>query len=64
MYVDSAMLRRNAAQPEVMAFYEGLSPAGRIGQPAEVAAVVSFFVGKDSEWVSGQAINVDGAGVV
>jgi NAD(P)-dependent dehydrogenase (short-subunit alcohol dehydrogenase family) len=35
-------------------------PIGRIASPDEVAAVVSFLVGPDSRYMTGQAINVSG----
>lgn len=35
-------------------------PAKRIGQPEEVAAVVSFLASNDSSYVTGNVINVDG----
>jgi 3-oxoacyl-[acyl-carrier protein] reductase len=41
-----------------------LSPKKRIGKPEEIASVISFLVGPDSTWVSGQAIDVNGAGAV
>lgn len=34
--------------------------AGRIGQPEEVASVVSFLVGPDSRFVTGTTITIDG----
>ncbi|KAL4916764.1 hypothetical protein BDW62DRAFT_100952 [Aspergillus aurantiobrunneus] len=37
------------------------SPFGRIGEPDEIANVVSFLCGKDSSWVSGQVLRVNGA---
>ena len=36
-------------------------PAGRFGQPEEVAAVVAFLAGDDAAYVNGQTIAVDGA---
>jgi NAD(P)-dependent dehydrogenase (short-subunit alcohol dehydrogenase family) len=35
-------------------------PMGRIGQPAEVATVVSFLASAQASYVTGQAINIDG----
>ncbi len=36
-------------------------PLGRIGDPEEVAAVVSFLASSDSDYVSGTVVDVDGA---
>ncbi len=38
----------------------GRIPIGRVEQPEEVAAVVSFLVGPDSRYMTGQALNVTG----
>ncbi|WP_159501807.1 SDR family oxidoreductase [Microbacterium sp. 18062] len=35
-------------------------PLGRLGTPADIAAVVSFLVSEEGRWVSGQLINTDG----
>jgi 3-oxoacyl-[acyl-carrier protein] reductase len=35
-------------------------PLGRFGQPAEVASVIRFLCSKDSSYVTGQVITVDG----
>lgn len=39
----------------------GLHPLGRLGQPRDIGALVSFLVSEEGRWVSGQLINADGA---
>jgi 3-oxoacyl-[acyl-carrier protein] reductase len=36
------------------------NPYGRLGQPDEMAAVVSFLSSSDSKWINGQNIRVNG----
>jgi 3-oxoacyl-[acyl-carrier protein] reductase len=38
-------------------------PVGRVGEPADIAAVISFFVGEDSGFVSGQVLYAAGGPV-
>ncbi|KAJ5174665.1 uncharacterized protein N7482_000542 [Penicillium canariense] len=38
----------------------GSSPFNRIGEPEEIAAVMAFLCGKDSSWISGQIVGVNG----
>lgn len=40
-----------------------MNPLGRIGQPADIASVISFLVGPDGGWVNGQVLRANG-GVV
>lgn len=40
--------------------WSALTPAGRVGTPADVAAVVSFLAGDNAAFVNGQTIWVDG----
>jgi 3-oxoacyl-[acyl-carrier protein] reductase len=35
-------------------------PAGRLGEPDDIALVVSFLAGPDGRWVSGQVIRANG----
>ncbi len=35
-------------------------PLGRLGTPADIAAVVSFLISNEGRWVSGQLVNADG----
>lgn len=67
----------NAVAPgptETELFFEGktgemvermkkLSPMERLGQPAEIAAVVAFLAGPDGGWVNGQTIRANGGTV-
>ena len=36
------------------------TPMDDVGQPHHVGALARFLIGSDSEWITGQAINVDG----
>ena len=36
-------------------------PLGRLGTPADIAAMVSFLVSAEGRWVSGQLLHADGA---
>lgn len=38
----------------------GLTPLGRIGQPADVADVVAFLAGPDARWLTGQHLRASG----
>jgi 3-oxoacyl-[acyl-carrier protein] reductase len=40
--------------------YKFMVPMNRFGEPEEVAGVVAFLVGKDSNYVTGQVISVNG----
>lgn len=40
--------------------YKKMVPMNRFGEPDEVAGVVAFLVGKDSTYVTGQVISVNG----
>src|SRR5262249_25002353 len=36
------------------------SPLGRVGRPADIAAVVAFLASADAAWVTGQVIDASG----
>jgi len=42
------------------ASYLANTPLGRVGTPEEVAHVVRFLLGAESQWVTGQIVNIDG----
>lgn len=59
--VDREFARVTGRAPEeIRADRVGRIPMGRVEQPEEVAAVVSFLLGPDSRYMTGQAINVTG----
>jgi NAD(P)-dependent dehydrogenase (short-subunit alcohol dehydrogenase family) len=42
------------------AFFEGIHPMGRLGQPEEVAAAAIYFASDESRWTTGSILSVDG----
>jgi NAD(P)-dependent dehydrogenase (short-subunit alcohol dehydrogenase family) len=49
-----------AMPAEVLARVEAALPAGRMGSPTEVAALVAFLASDDAAYVTGQEIGIDG----
>lgn len=46
--------------PEQIAHLTKMAPLERLGQPADIAAVVSFLTGPDGGWVNGQTLRANG----
>ena len=46
--------------PHTKAFFEGIHPMGRLGQPEEVAAAAIYFASDESRWTTGSILSVDG----
>jgi NAD(P)-dependent dehydrogenase (short-subunit alcohol dehydrogenase family) len=59
---DTELLRRQA--PEALAAMARLSPARRLGTAPEVAVAAVWLLSPEAQWVNGQAIVVDGGGVM
>jgi 3-oxoacyl-[acyl-carrier protein] reductase len=38
----------------------GITPLGRLGQPADIADVVAFLASQNARWITGQVIGVNG----
>jgi 3-oxoacyl-[acyl-carrier protein] reductase len=45
---------------EVVDRLKNLAPLERLGEPSDVAAVVSFLAGPDGGWINGQALRANG----
>jgi 3-oxoacyl-[acyl-carrier protein] reductase len=46
--------------PEMIKTFEGMAALGRLGEPDDIARVVTFLVGEDGAWVTGQCLGVNG----
>jgi 3-oxoacyl-[acyl-carrier protein] reductase len=57
-FVDTAMTAPQT--DEVRRRYVELTPAGRFGEPEDVAAVIAFLAGPEASYVNGAVIAVDG----
>lgn len=57
-------LLRAANSPETLDRVVGLTALGRIGEPADIANVVAFLAGPDSQWITGQNLRATGGLVV
>ncbi|AZO21297.1 SDR family oxidoreductase [Mesorhizobium sp. M1E.F.Ca.ET.045.02.1.1] len=51
---------KSAAQIEAIT---KLIPLGRLGQPDDIARLVAFLAGSDSQWVNGQVIRANGGAI-
>ena len=40
------------------------TPSPRLGLPRDIASLVSFLLSDEAEWINGQAISIDGGGVM
>ena len=59
--IDTTLLRDNfPVGSEAEARYLKMIPMGRIGHPAEVAAVIAFLCSEEASYVTGQVIYIDG----
>lgn len=59
-FVETQMLADSLSEPGVEKELVDLTPLGRLGQPQDIAAVVSLLVEDDMRWVTRQNIPVDG----
>lgn len=57
---DTDLWRQNNPDEAAWPAVTRITALGRIGQPADVAAVVAMLAGPDGRWVTGQAIRASG----
>ncbi len=57
--VDTDLLRA-VNPPEALAQNAAMTALQRLGQPADIAAVVAFLAGPDAQWITGQNIRATG----
>jgi 3-oxoacyl-[acyl-carrier protein] reductase len=57
-----AAAHRDATLAAPSGHRRGLPPLGRLGLPAEVAALVRMLCGPDSRYITGQSIHINGGG--
>lgn len=50
----------NGKSDEQVKAISGMNPLGRLGQPDDIAGLVSFLAGRDGGWVNGQTIRANG----
>ncbi len=61
-WTDTAMVGRvDDRNPRVRENYLAAVPAGRLGEPEEVAALVVFLAGDEATYLNGAALPIDGA---
>lgn len=60
--IDTDMLKN--ISKENLEEYCSEFPLQRLGKPEEIASVVKFLVSKDSSYITGQVINVNGGAFI
>jgi NAD(P)-dependent dehydrogenase (short-subunit alcohol dehydrogenase family) len=56
-------VKRNMSEAVIEAS-RSRTPSPRLGKVEDIAALVSFLLSDDSEWINGQAISIDGGSVM
>jgi NAD(P)-dependent dehydrogenase (short-subunit alcohol dehydrogenase family) len=62
--ISNIVARTGRSQEQAKEALENMSPQGRLIEPEEIAAVAVFLAQDISKGITGQAINVDGGGVM
>ncbi len=59
-FVETEMLAPSLADPDIAAYMRRTTPAGRVAQPEEIASAAVFLASRASDFMTGQALVVDG----
>lgn len=53
-------LFRQGKSPELIEHYAKMPPLERLGEPEDIAGIVSFLAGADGGWINGQVLRANG----
>ncbi len=59
-FIATEIMEAIPRESEVYQSYIDNTPLGDVGRPEDVAALVKFLISPNSQWITGQCINVDG----
>jgi 3-oxoacyl-[acyl-carrier protein] reductase len=57
--VNTPLFTRDKSEEQIESI-KTMNPQGRLGEPEDIARIVSFLAGPDGEWVSGQVLRANG----
>jgi 3-oxoacyl-[acyl-carrier protein] reductase len=57
--VDTPLFTNGKEQGQINAIRK-MNPLGRLGEPEDIARVVSFLAGPDGRWINGQVLRANG----
>jgi NAD(P)-dependent dehydrogenase (short-subunit alcohol dehydrogenase family) len=63
-YIETDMTAGYFADPKILKHAVDRQPFGRLGYPDEVADVIVFLCSPESNWITGESVNVSGGFVV
>jgi len=55
---------KRSMPPEMIEEYRKRTPNTRLGEPRDIAALVTFLLSDEAEWINGQAVSIDGGSVM
>lgn len=64
-YLDREMGKLEGLKPgELIKKAAKQIPLGRVGQPSDIAGLISFLASEDADYITGQSINIDGGDIM